>query len=968
MMNWRRFTSVWAYDLEYLRSLAACVVRRAGNCRFSMLQVKKAKPAGILCFISGILLLGINALVGAGFTMFTAAGEQPASGVFRSDPSPGCLRTPPNLLHTPPAATLDGPIRTSSQYTVEELVRNIFVRGGCNNISNIRAIGPNAGIGFFENGLNSIGLDRGIILSTGPISHASGPNSVTDKSGSYNYNNGDPDLDLLSGTQVRDRIGLEFDFVPLDSFVTFRYVFASEEYCEFVGSVYNDVFGFFISGPGISGPFSDNSSNIALIPGSNSFVSINSVNHQQNNAYFVRNDLPADALQCGIPTASSPYLPFVQYDGFTRQLTASLKLIPCETYHLRLVVADVGDNHYDSAVFLEAESFNIGGAVSLTGYSSVNGSVIASEGCGDGFFQFRRVDVQNRGTPITVRYSVSAAQSTAVEGVDFAPLPGIATIPAGQVSVNVPVDIYNDGIIEPLERLVLELNIPCACYSDTAVMYIADPPPLSVNTPDAGVCNGEPAQLSAVLTGGRPPFRYAWSNGANTPTQTVLPATPSHYSVSVTDGCGSTASDTAFVDIGTPPQAFLEGEAQICEGDTAFFPVSFTGSPPWSLTWSIDGITQPAAATVYQNPFMLPAIREGVYRIEQFRDAYCRGNATGEASVGVMRIGVSVAITPVTCFGDADGVISASVAGSNPPFSYSWSHGLGNGLHVEGLRAGTYFLQVTDSRGCTLLSPVEVGSPAPLEGVAFTCDDLRRPVYEFSASGGRPPYMYSVNGPGVMSDFRLFHQLQPGQRYPLLIQDASGCTLQQDWLMPARYDQMLDLPLVVRMKLGESMEISPQLHMPESLIASVEWVPAGGLSCVHCLRPVLTAASRKRYTIRVTDVFGCTAEASFALEVEHDADVFVPSAFSPNGDGTNDRLTVFANPLQINKVVSMTIYDRWGEMVYRAGNMVPNRTELGWDGTVQGRPLDPGLYVYVVQVELATGDLYTVSGETLLLK
>ena len=87
--------------------------------------------------------------------------------------------------------------------------------------------------------------------------------------------------------------------MPLDSIVTFRYVFASEEYCEFVGSIYNDVFGFFIRSTFISGEFSNNSRNVALIPGSDDYVSINSVNYQQNEAYYIRNELIDDAVICG---------------------------------------------------------------------------------------------------------------------------------------------------------------------------------------------------------------------------------------------------------------------------------------------------------------------------------------------------------------------------------------------------------------------------------------------------------------------------------------------------------------------------------------------------------------------------------------------------------------------------------------------------------------------------------------------
>lgn len=877
------------------------------------------------------------------------------------------VRLPDGGYNSQCQAPFSDPLRTSGQYTPDELVRNIFVRGGCNNISNIRTVGPAAGIGFFENGLGSIGLDRGIILATGPIGHASGPNDVPDKSGNYNYSGGDPDLDILSGTTVRDRIALEFDFVPLDSFVTFRYVFASEEYCEFVGSVYNDVFGFFISGPGINGPFSNNSSNIALIPGSNSFVSINSINHTENQSHFIRNDLPVDALQCQIPAYNSPYLPFIQYDGFTRPLTASLQLIPCETYRLRIVVADVGDNFYDSAVFLEAESFNIGGAVSITGHSAANSNALAAEGCGEAYFRFSRVDTQNRNTPITVRYAVSTAMSTAMEGEDFAPLPGIITIPAGQVSVNLPVNIFNDGITEPAERLVIELNIPCACYSDTAMLFIVDAPPLSVLLPDAGVCNDEPALLSASPQGGKPPFVYQWSTGAGGQHLSVIPAQPTHYSVTVTDACGSISADTAFVDITVPPEALLSGYAGICEGDTAYLPVVLSGTPPWQLRWSVNGVPQPEAGGINAGPYLLPATLAGLYRIEALRDAYCAGLYAGEGVVDVHRIQVDVETTPVSCHGFADGAAAATISDGSPPYDYAWSHGAGNVLNLHNLAAGTYYLHVTDSKGCSKTAQAIVEEPAPLMEVAFSCEDLGNPATPFSASGGRPPYQYGVDGTAG-SDHTLFDRLIPGQRYNLIIKDASGCILEQDWLMPARHIRAVELPETLRLRLGETAMLSPRLHMPESLLASVRWAPGEGLSCTDCLSPELTALQPGIYTIFIVDAFGCTSEARLELQIDPTADIFVPNAFSPNGDNTNDRLVIFANPLQVSEIISFQVFDRWGALVHRSTLIPHSREALGWDGTMNGRPLDPGVYVYTLQAKLADGSLVARSGEVLLLR
>ncbi|NBC08481.1 MAG: hypothetical protein GVY26_14910, partial [Bacteroidetes bacterium] len=362
-------------------------------------------------------------------------------------------------------------ILTDDSYTVEELVQDIFVNGACETITNINQIGDSRGIGYFEQGSASIDMPRGIILSTGPIGNASGPNTATDRSGNFNDNTGDPDLSLLSSGQVRDAVGISFDFTPLDSMVTFRYVFASEEYCEYVGSVFNDVFGFFISGPGINGGFTGNAQNVALIPGSDDFVSINSVNHAEHTEYYVHNELPGDVAECFLGIDEGGHLPEIEYDGFTKRLTARLQLIPCETYHIRLVVSDIADNFFDSAVFLEAESFNIGGEVKLTAEGNTSPEEAAEEGCAPARFRFERALGSEDDFPLTVQY-ISVPQSSATAAEDYAPLSGSVTIPAGSSHTSLPVPFFNDGVPEPTEQLTLALDIPCACYQDSATVYV----------------------------------------------------------------------------------------------------------------------------------------------------------------------------------------------------------------------------------------------------------------------------------------------------------------------------------------------------------------------------------------------------------------------------------------------------------------------------------------------------------------
>ena len=147
---------------------------------------------------------------------------------------------------------------------------------------------------------------------------------------------------------------LEFDFIPQTDSIGFRYVFASDEYPESMFQQYYDIFAFFVSGPRPGGG-SYNDTNIAKIPGTNSAVGIASVSFMNNSQYFVDNY--GIGVSEAILNAMHDTMQ-IEYDGFTRVLTASVSVVPCSTYHMRLSISDVGDSLTDSGVFLEAGSLS----------------------------------------------------------------------------------------------------------------------------------------------------------------------------------------------------------------------------------------------------------------------------------------------------------------------------------------------------------------------------------------------------------------------------------------------------------------------------------------------------------------------------------------------------------------------------------------------------------------------------------
>lgn len=241
-------------------------------------------------------------------------------------------------------------LQVNGNLTPEEMVQ-FFVGSGI-NYSNVNYTGADTARGIFINGgSTNLGVDHGLALTSGTIYIIPGP----DNSGSTGYSSGMPGDSLLSalvGTTTYDACVLEFDFVPAADTAWCDFVFGSEEYPEWVGSTFNDVFGFFVSGPNPEGGNYE-FKNIALVPGTDLPVAINNVNSFYYPEYYVDNT--------GGLT--------IQFDGFTTVLTAKCAVIPGETYHFKLAVTDVGDGIYDTGVLLEAESFESQGAAEFMSFS-----------------------------------------------------------------------------------------------------------------------------------------------------------------------------------------------------------------------------------------------------------------------------------------------------------------------------------------------------------------------------------------------------------------------------------------------------------------------------------------------------------------------------------------------------------------------------------------------------------------------
>ncbi|MEZ4774227.1 MAG: PKD domain-containing protein [Bacteroidia bacterium] len=553
------------------------------------------------------------------------------------------------------------------------------------------------------NGVNSnLGLDSGVVISTGNVLTAGGPNISALTSGSFSFNpqNYTP-LSSIVGGPVYDVCVIEFDVVPLCDSIGISYVFASEEYNEFVASNFNDVFAFFISGPGYTGTPGQN---IARIPGTTIPVAINNVNNGNSNP---------GTIPFG-PCTNCPYYTdntfgtSVEFDGFTVPMVAAAAVIPCQTYHITLAIADVFDASYDSGVF-----FEVGGIGCITPTlnlsatnSTVLGANVAVEGCVNyGLFTFT---LPTPPTDTTVFHFTVGG--TAIPGVDYQTLPDSIIMPAGVDSVVLPVYIFSDNLVEGTEFIEIYYVDSTLCtttiYRDTAVMQIWDKPiipPLQ----DTAFCSASSVTIGYTPQVGQ---TYQW-----TPATGLSSTTISDPSISITYS-GTTEQKSTYYLLSTDLQGYCIYEDSmevtvypgnfaaftadsVCEGNATSFTSTAGFDQLTSWLWQFgDG-----QVNTTSNPSHLYT-NQGIFQAQLV-------TANSKGCLDTIVHAVLVDSLPVVSF-TVDPVCqntpSLFVNDTRPGVSYVWLFGDGsesntaNPVHTY-TDYGTFPVQLiaTTARGCT---------------------------------------------------------------------------------------------------------------------------------------------------------------------------------------------------------------------------------------------------------------------------
>ncbi len=611
-----------------------------------------------------------------------------------------------------------GQIVVTQTQTPDQLVNNVLVGSGViiqnvtYNYSIPDANVPQTTIGYFNNNGTSFPISEGIILGTGDVSLAVGPNNqsgATNNNGVASPDPSDPDLAAIGSATMNNECILEFDFIPSGDTVVFNYVFASEEYHTFAPSNFNDGFGFFLSGPGIAGPYSNGAENIAIIPGTTTPVTINNLNNGNTNSG------PCTNCQFLVDNANGPD---IQYNAHTVVMQAAAHVICGQVYHIKIAIADAGDQILDSGVFLEGSSFSSNGVnVSI---ASATGSAAITEACDSAIVTFTRPEDSDT-VALTINYGIGG---TATNGTDYNNLSGTVTFPVGVDTVQFYITPFADGLTEGTETVELSVDIVNACgdtITTTAIVEITDPLPFNVITSDTTItCPTDSILISATTDGGIPQLDYTWLTGENNDSIWVpaLNAGTTTYTVNVLDACGVSSQGTIDVIVNPAPLPTIDFAGQaagqnitLCPGDQFIIEVLQVNNPYdfLSITYNwhpITGVTNQVTVTGQNNAYY------------EYVDVF-DGCYTVTDSVKVNPGGVNITavnITNATACPSQSSFVGGTVEVLPTGYNYTLT---GNGATVgpqtgnqfSGLTGNlTYFLHVEDANGCFTDSAIVVGS------------------------------------------------------------------------------------------------------------------------------------------------------------------------------------------------------------------------------------------------------------------
>lgn len=546
------------------------------------------------------------------------------------------------------------------------------------------------------------------------------------------------------------------------------------------------------------------------------------------------------------------------------------------------------------------------------------------------------------------------------------PLPALT---AGSYSVTVTDDnscpplVANFDIVDPASILIT--------LDTTAIV--------PVSCPDDLICDGQAVAFASYSDGSDGSFRFEWTSGEVD--DGVILSNASQLcrgagTLTVSDGvCG----ETFDFDVGTPEDinVLATPTPVSCNGLTdGSISISLTGgSAPFNILWTQTGETTTDISNLSAGTY--DAVVTDVNNC-----ALTQSVIVNEPEVFMVGIADDSTTPTVSCSGEDDGRIVIFTTGGNDlgatPYNWANNIALTSSPEATGLSPGMYSVSVTDTRGCQDSISYTITEPLPLVVQLLPTapplcfgDPTQIAIDTIFGGAGSDflDYTYIVNNnlpfpPNIPST--VFGE----GPHSVIVRDLNGCTDTSFVSVNEPEPILIDLPDRIVVELGDSLTVLDPIVTPFGGNYSYLWTPGTSLAPNDTVRnPSIFPLSSQQYTFMVTNENGCEATADIFVELDANRNVFIPNVFAPDGIGVNNDVFTVFTCTGVTSVNFVKLYDRWGGVVYESTNLDPSCTGIRlWDGRVNNKPYNSGVYVYLIEVTFLDGVTLLYRGDVTLLR
>ncbi len=661
---------------------------------------------------------------------------------------------------TPPT-----PLTINQNANLVATIEGLFT--GCVEVDSIEFIGNPLAYGSFANGTEAIGLESGFVMSTGKVITGMGTNYPGSSwpfwmPGNALYNQ------TFGSNSSTDAQILKFIVIPHNHLLTLHYVFASEGYGVNLSS--NEGVGIFVSGPEPGNVTQYENKNIAVVPWNGDPVTVANVGPGTgpNSNLYVSNPFGG---------------PGHTYDGYTVPMIAEIDVVPCETYHFTVMLADIeGGQGFDSAVFLDAEGISSDFDLDLVSISLAGGEFDIYEGCTNQLV-VQRINPDTLELQQPFDFTIELG-GDATDSIDFVGITDSTyTIPGGSYFMTLDYTAVLDSIIEGVETIVFNISHVSLCDSTCEGMYSMEIEVIDnfeleagISMNDTNICAYQTSFM--LLETFIPPdmdpnlVTYSWSNNSTASSINIAPPLDEStlYVCTITDVCGQTAIDSVRITNSSFSAISIGTVDNLCYGDHEGSATVLTqnGFEPFTYEWD------PIALGVTNEGF-LDSLPSDYYSVTVYDSIGC--NHSGTFFINQPdSIFTSLTRHNPLCYLDANGSIEFQTFNGVPPFTYEWSTG-DTTMNLDSIPEGIYSITATDANGCEVMSTDTLDDPNLLTMWSspdqYVCKDQTITLNAI-AYGGTPTYFFVWEHGASGSQVQITPQ--ETATYIVHVEDLNGCT------------------------------------------------------------------------------------------------------------------------------------------------------------------------------------------------